>query len=119
MALTIVAPDSVEVVRKAVIEGVAIEDAEGHVDVKVHCQFGTLSLSLEKMPTGCHIDGNNSSTVTTGGQSKDVNNLLTTLTYYYPDCYTPDSITFQVTQPQTTAQAEVTQAEIKVEAPAR
>jgi len=119
MPLSISAPDKVDVTRKTLVSGVLVDGAHGHVDVKIHCQFGTLSMSLDKMPTGCHIDGNDSNTVTTGGQQKDVNNLLTTLTYIYPECYQPDSIMFEATEkaPAPTAQATPHKVEIKVEAP--
>ena len=121
MALSIDAPEFVEVTRSTPVPTVEVGGAVGHVDVQVHCQFGTLTMTLEKMPTGCHIEGSGSNTVKTGGQQVDVNNVLASLTYHYPDCYQPDSITFQATQPQPTpaAQAEVTKVEIKVEAPAK
>lgn len=118
MPLSINVPDTLDVIRHSPVDGVEIADASGHVDIKIQCQFGTLSMSLEHMPTGCHINGNNTNTVTSGGQVADLNNILTTLTYYYPECYQPDSIMFEATEksPEPSAQAATPyKVEIKVQ----
>lgn len=108
------APDSVKVVRQSAISGVAVEGAEGHIDVRIDCQFGTLTMSLEHMPTGCHINGSGTNLIATGGQQVDVNRILATLVYHYPQCYQPDSIVFQVTQPNQAADAEFIRVEVRV-----
>jgi hypothetical protein len=98
MALTINAPDNLSVVRETRVDGVSLSGVEGHVDIKISCQFGTLKMNLLAMPTACHINGNDTNTLTSGGQIEDVNDILTTLMYYYPECYQPDTIVFEATQ---------------------